>query len=137
MNFAVSSCYSVLSEARCEFIAPVVPEPNGIAGGPINGHWLTTEAIIYRYRAGIPYRDVPPHLSGPWQCVWKCHHRYCLDEAWDQLFAVLQPRADAAAQISWGGSLNSTANRASQYTAKNTSPNRGNPAFKMPVGRAH
>jgi transposase len=42
-----------------------------------------TEGIIYRYRASIPWRDLPPHF-GPWQSVWERHRRYSADGTWDK-----------------------------------------------------
>lgn len=29
------------------------------------------EGIVYRYRTGIPWRDLPRERFGPWQTVWK------------------------------------------------------------------
>ena len=31
---------------------------------------MVVEGIIYRYRVGIPWRDLP-ECFGPWQTVWK------------------------------------------------------------------
>ena len=32
------------------------------------------EAIIYRYRCGLAWRDLP-EVFGPWQTVWTWHRR--------------------------------------------------------------
>jgi transposase len=66
-----------------------------------------TEGIIYRYRAGIPWRDLPPHF-GPWQTVWKRHRRYSADGTWDKALASLLARADTAGLINWEVSVDST-----------------------------
>jgi hypothetical protein len=42
-----------------------------------------TEGIIYRYRAGIPWRDLPSHF-GSWQTVWKHHRRNSASGTCDQ-----------------------------------------------------
>lgn len=73
----------VLSDSQWEMIAPFMPDSSGKAGRPFNDHRLMTEGIVYRYRAGIPWRDLPEHF-GPWQSVWKRHRRYSQDGTWDQ-----------------------------------------------------
>lgn len=70
----MSSRYAVLSDAQWEFIAPLMPDSSGKPGRPFNDHRLMTEGIIYRYRAGIPWRDLPSHF-GSWKTVWKHHRR--------------------------------------------------------------
>ena len=64
----MSPRYAVLSDAQWKQIAPLMPESAGKLGRPFKDHRLMTEGIIYRYRAGIPWRDLPPHF-GPWQTV--------------------------------------------------------------------
>jgi transposase len=36
------------------------------------------EGIMFRYRTGVAWRDLPGRF-GPWQTVWKQHHRYATD----------------------------------------------------------
>jgi transposase len=36
------------------------------------------EGIIYRYRCGIAWRDLPSEF-GPWQTIWQRHRRYSVD----------------------------------------------------------
>ena len=45
---------------------------------------MVVEGIIYRYRVGIPWRDLP-ECFGPWQTVWKRHRRYAGDGTWDRV----------------------------------------------------
>ncbi len=52
------------------------------------------EGIIYRYRAGIPWRDLPEEF-GPYQTVWKRQARWSKDGTWDRLLTRLQTEADA------------------------------------------
>lgn len=40
-----------------------MPDCTGKAGRPFNDHRLKTDRIIYRYRAGIPWRDLPEHFG--------------------------------------------------------------------------
>jgi len=74
------------------------------------------EGIIYRYRTGIPWRDLPAEF-GPWQTVWKRHRRYSLDGTWDQVLTKLLTDADAAGEIDWQVSVDSTIARVHQHGA--------------------
>lgn len=70
--------------------------------------------MIYRYRCGIASRDLPSSF-GPWQTVWKRHRRFSSDGTWDKVLTVLLARADAAGEIDWTVSVDSTINRAHQH----------------------
>jgi len=72
------------------------------------------EGIIWRYRVGAPWRDVPREF-GPWQTLWKRHRRYSGDGTWDRLHAALLTDADATGLIDWAVSVDSTVNRAHQH----------------------
>ena len=74
------------------------------------------EGIIYRYRTGIPWRDLPAEF-GPWQTVWKRHRRYSLDGTWDRVLTKLLTDADAAGEIDWQVSVDSTIARVHQHGA--------------------
>jgi transposase len=58
-------------------------------------HRQVIEGTVYRYRAGIAWRDVPAEF-GPWQTAWRRHRRFSLDGTWDDILAVLIADADAA-----------------------------------------
>jgi len=72
------------------------------------------EGIIYRLRAGVPWRDLPGAF-GPWQTVWKRHRRFSTDGTWDQILARLLVDADAAGELDWQVAADSTVNRAHQH----------------------
>jgi len=60
------SRFQILSDAQWELIAPMLPARTGRAGRPFADARTMVEAIIYRYRCGIPWRDLP-EVYGPWQ----------------------------------------------------------------------
>jgi transposase len=72
--------------------------------------------IVYRYRTGIAWRDLPERF-GPWQTVWKRHHRFATDGTWDKLLKIVQAEADAAGQLDWTVSVDSSIVRAHQHAA--------------------
>jgi len=80
----------------------------------MSDHRQVVEGIIYRYRCGIAWRDLPASF-GPWQTVWKRHRRFSGDGTWDAVLATLLAQADAAHQIDWTLSVDSTINRAHQH----------------------
>jgi transposase len=77
-------------------------------------HRPVVEGIVYRYRAGLPWRDLPERF-GPWQTVWKRHHRWSGDGTWDRVLAEVLADADAAGELDWRVSADSTVVRAHQH----------------------
>jgi len=49
--------------------------------------------------------------------VWKRHHRFSTDGTWDRVLSALQVQADAAGQIDWRLSVDSTIARVHQHGA--------------------
>ncbi len=74
------------------------------------------EGIVYRYRTGVAWRDLPVEF-GPWQTVWKRQKRFSSDGTWDNVLTRLLADADAAGQIDWAVSIDSTINRTHQHAA--------------------
>ncbi len=80
---------------------------------------LMVEGIIYRYRCGIAWRDLP-EVFGPWQTVWTWHHRMAADGTWDGVLAALTAAADEAGLVDWSLSVDSTIARAHQHATNVT-----------------
>jgi len=91
------------------------------AGQALGDHRPLVEGIIYRYRTGIAWRDVPAEF-GPWQTVWKRHRRLAGDGTWDRVLAVLLSQADSRGLVDWNVSVDSTINRAHQHGTNLTRP---------------
>lgn len=108
----------MLSDAAWDRIAPLMPSSDGARSRPFRDHRQVVEGVIYRFRTGIAWRDLPASF-GPWQTVWKRHHRFSVDGTWDRIHARLLAEADAAGDIDWMVSVDSTVNRAHQH-ATNT-----------------
>src|SRR3546814_12502696 len=106
-----------LSDAAWARIEPLMPAPSVKGGRPFQEHRRVLEGIIWRYRTGSPWRDLPAEF-GPWQTAWKRHRRFSGDGTWDRIYAELLADADAAGEIDWAVSVDSTVNRAHQH-AKN------------------
>ena len=90
-----------------------VRAPNGRK--PTN-HRLVLDGIFWIARTGSPWRDLPAQF-GPWQTVWKRHRRFSLDGTYDRLLSELQVQADAAGELDWQVSIDSTIARVHQHGA--------------------
>ena len=107
---------AVLTDAQWERISDLLPSSDGCAGRPFRDHRQVVEGVVYRYRTGVAWRDLPEQF-GPWQTVWKRHRRFSGDGTWDRLLTRLLSDADAAGEIDWTVSIDSTINRAHQHGA--------------------
>ena len=58
----------------------------------------------------------------PGQTVWKRHRRYAADGTWDRVLAQILAEADAAEEIDWQVSVDSTITRAHQHGSNTTRP---------------
>jgi transposase len=104
----------VLSDAQWELIEPLLPSNRGQRGHPFRDHRRVVEGIIYRFRTGIAWRDLPAHF-GPWKTVWKRHRRFSTDGTWDQILTALLAQADDEGELDWTVAIDSTINRAHQH----------------------
>ena len=107
---------AVLSDEMWARIEPILPPVKGAMGRPMREHRSLVEGAIYRYRTGVAWRDLPAGF-GPWQTVWKRHHRFSTDGTWDKVLTMLQAQADAAGGIDWRVSVDSTIARVHQHGA--------------------
>ncbi len=104
----------VLSDEVWARIEPLLPPLQGRMGRPMRDHRVLVEGAIWRFRTGSPWRDLPSEF-GPWQTVWKRHARFAEDGIWDEVLTVLLTEADAAGQLDWQVSVDSTIARAHQH----------------------
>jgi transposase len=104
-----------LSEAAWAPIEPLMPQAEG-RSRPWRDHRQVVEGIVFRYRTGVAWRDLPERF-GPWQTVWKRHHRFATDGTRDMLLRVIQSEADAAARVDWSVAVDSSIVRAHQHSA--------------------
>lgn len=105
---------SVISDEQWAIVEPLLPSSDGNRGRPFRDHRQVVEGIVYRYRTGIVWRDMPAEF-GPWQTVWKRHRRFAGDGTWDKALAHLLARADQIGEIDWTVSVDSTVCRAHQH----------------------
>jgi transposase len=105
---------ALLTDAQWARVEPLMPSSDGQRGRPFRDHRQVIEGIVYRFRTGIAWRDLPAWF-GPWQTAWKRHKRFSVDGTWDKIHARLVAEADAAGEVDWALSVDSTINRAHQH----------------------
>jgi transposase len=115
----VVSRFQLLSDAQWALIEDLLPVRTGKRGRPFSDARAMVEGIIYRYRCGIPWRDVPA-VFGPWQTIWTWHRRMAGDGTWDTVLQRLLTEADAAGLVDWSVSVDSTIARAHQHATNIT-----------------
>jgi transposase len=118
------SRFQLLSDAQWALIEDLLPARTGKRGRPFSDARAMVEGIIYRYRCGIAWRDVP-EVFGPWQTIWTWHRRMAGDGTWDIVLQRLLAEADAAGLVDWSVSVDSTIARAHQHATNITRPTGG------------
>ncbi|MBP2055886.1 transposase [Streptomyces griseochromogenes] len=126
----------LLADQQWARLAPCLPHNAGKAGRPFADLRRIIEGIIYRYRTGIPWRDLPREGFGPWQTVWKRHRRWAADGIWDTVLVQLTAQADSADGIDWTVSVDSTINGAHQHATNTARPEKDTGAACRSKGEA-
>ena len=110
----------VISDELWEVIEPVLPSDVGRRGKRWADHRRVLEGIVWRFRVGAPWRDLPRDF-GPWQTVWKRHYRWSTDGTYAKMFLAVQeafgPSSDASDPFLHVMSVDSTSIRAHQHAA--------------------
>ena len=72
-----------------------LPGRDGTVGVTAKDNRLFVEAVISRYRAGIPWRDLPERF-GDWHTIARRHRRWSTTGVWHKVFEHLSADADNA-----------------------------------------
>src|ERR1035438_10922392 len=82
-----------LRDDQWERIEGFLPGRRGSVGRPAADNRLFVEAVLYRYRAGIPWRDLPDRF-GDFRVVHTRFSRWARRGVWKKLFHHLAADAD-------------------------------------------
>ena len=93
MGWAVGARRYGLRDDQWERVQDVLPGREGWVGGTAKDNRAFVEAVLYRYRAGIPWRDLPERF-GCWKNVHRRHQRWSESGVWKRLFEALAKDAD-------------------------------------------
>ena len=111
---------SVLTDAQWERLSPLLPGQAQSPGTTARDTRLFVEAVLWRARCGVSWRDLPAERFGPWHTVYARFRRWCQAGVWAQVLAQVQNATGLHRLM-----VDSTAVRAHQVAAgakKKTAP---------------
>jgi len=82
-----------LRDDQWERIKELLPGRPGHVGVTAKDNRLFIEAVLYRYRAGIPWRDLPERF-GDFRVVHLRHSRWSKSGVWERIFKALSQDPD-------------------------------------------
>ena len=100
-----------LRDDQWDRIKALLPGREDSVGVTAKDNRLFVEAVLYRYRAGIPWRDLPERF-GPWKQVHTRWSRWSESGVWERVFKALSADADNEYAM-----IDSTIVRAHQHSA--------------------
>ena len=100
-----------LRDDQWERIKDLLPGRPGSVGVTAADNRLFVDAVLYRYRAGVPWRDLPERW-GDWKNVQRRFSRWAKSGVWPRVFKHLAEAADNEYAM-----IDSTIGRAHQHSA--------------------
>ena len=82
-----------LRDDQWEKIEHMLPGREGAVGVTAKDNRLFVEAVLYRYRAGIPWRDLPERF-GDFRVIHTRHTRWSKGGVWKRVFERLADDPD-------------------------------------------
>ncbi|GBR08581.1 transposase [Acetobacter oeni LMG 21952] len=101
-----------LRDDQWEWLRELLPGREGHVGGTAADNRLFVEAVLYRYRTGIPWRDLPVRF-GDWKNVHRRLRRGCESGVIERIFHHLAADHDNEYMM-----IDATIVRAHQSTAR-------------------
>ena len=100
-----------LRDDQWDRIEALLPGREGSVGVTAVDNRRFVEAVLYRYRAGVPWRDLPERF-GDWKNVHRRFSRWAESGVWERVFRHLAADSDNEYAM-----LDSTVVRAHQHSA--------------------
>src|SRR3954452_25547189 len=83
----------VLSDTVWAKIEALLPGKKSDRGVTAKDNWLFLEAVLWRARAGLPWRDLPPEF-GHWNSVFTRFRRWVRAMVFERIFKALSGEPD-------------------------------------------
>src|SRR5450759_5225903 len=115
-----------LRDDQWERIKDFLPGREGHVGGNAADNRLFVEAVLYRYRTGIPWRDLPARC-GDWKIVHQRFSRWAKSGVFERIFKLLASDHDNEYMM-----IDATIVRAHQHSA---GARKKRPASDRPIAR--
>lgn len=100
-----------LRDDQWDRIKDFLPGREGHVGGTAADNRLFVEAVLFRYRAGIPWRDLPARF-GDWKIVYQRFNRWAKSCVFERIFKLLASDHDSEYMM-----IDATIVRAHQHSA--------------------
>src|SRR5713226_3599518 len=100
-----------LRDDQWDRIKDILPGREGHVGATARDNRLFVEAVLYRYRAGMPWRDLPERFGDPIK-IHTRFSRWAKSGVWKKMFEMLAADADNEYAM-----IDSTIVRAHQHSA--------------------
>lgn len=101
-----------LRNDQWERIQDHLPGSEDWVGPTVADNRLFVEAVLYRYRAGIAWRDLPGRFGDDPVVIHNRYRRWCKSGVWERVFKMLAEDADNEYAM-----IDSTIVRAHQHSA--------------------
>jgi transposase len=82
-----------VGDAVWEKIAPLLPGKASDSIVTAKDNWLFLEAVLWRVRTGLPWRDLPEGF-GKWNSVFQRFRRWVRAEVFDRIFERVSDEPD-------------------------------------------
>lgn len=115
-----------LRDDQWEQLKDLLPGRAGSVGVTARNNRLFVEAVLYRYRAGIPWRDLPERF-GHYHKIHTRFRRWCKSGVWPRVFQALANDPDNEYAM-----IDSTIVHTHQYSAGS----KGGDASAEDIGRS-
>ena len=83
----------VVTDQLWERVSGLLPGRDGVRGVTGRDNRLFLEAVLWRVRAGLPWRDLPPEF-GNWNTQFRRFRRWAAAGVFDRLFDALSQDPD-------------------------------------------
>jgi transposase len=100
-----------LRDDQWDRIKDFLPGREGHVGGTAADNRLFVDAVVYRYRAGVPWRDLPERF-GDWKVVYQRFNRWAKSGVFERIFKMLASDHDNEYMM-----IDATIVRAHQHSA--------------------
>ena len=100
-----------LRDDQWDRIKDILPGREGHVGGTAADNRLFVEAVLFRFRAGVPWRDLPERF-GDWKIVYQRFNRWANSGVFERVFRLLASDHDNEYMM-----IDATIVRAHQHSA--------------------
>ena len=100
-----------LRDDQWDRIKDILPGREGHVGGTAPDNRLFVEAVLFRFRAGVPWRDLPERF-GDWKIVYQRFNRWAKSGVFERVFKLLASDHDNEYMM-----IDATIVRAHQHSA--------------------